>query len=395
MEYRNLKFLQDVFFHTQNICSWTITSDMQLLYSNCPEQEFFFNLFLVSSCRTAMQTHFSASNSPLIVSFVWIAACESAAPDKVAMTYLLGPIFTSEITEKHLHQHCRKMRLSAETIERLWRFIRNVPTISINTASCYASMLHYCVTGCTVTLGEVQMQNERIDHTDEVAWGDTNWHGSWVTEQRLFKSIMEGRYEDFGKVNTGSIGNIGGGDSLRQAKNEIIVFATLCSCAAILGGVSSEGALNLSDHFIQLVEAADSVQEVMNLGGEMHQAYIQRVQKAKANSSRTALVRACMDYVDTHILEKISLTSMAQEVGYNEHYISRKFKSETGESLVDYINRQKIQLAKIILKDTKLSVTETSDRLAFSSPSYFSSVFKKQAGVSPAEYQQAQRDALL
>ena len=256
-------------------------------------------------------------------------------------------------------------------------------------------MLHYCVTGCTVTLSEVQLQNERIDHTEEVAWGDTNWHGSWVTEQRLFKSIMEGRYEDFGKVNTGNIGNIGGGDPLRQAKNEIIVFATLCSRAAILGGVSSEGALNLSDHFIQLVEAADSVQEVMNLGGEMHQTYIQRVQKAKANSDRTALVRACMDYVDTHILEKISLTSMAQEVGYNEHYISRKFKSETGESLVDYINRQKIQLAKIILKDTKLSVTETSDRLAFSSPSYFSSVFKKQAGVSPAEYQQLQRDALL
>lgn len=106
-------------------------------------------------------------------------------------------------------------------------------------------------------------------------------------------------------------------------------------------------------------------------------------------------VRACMDYVDTHILEKISLTSMAQEVGYSDHYISRKFKSETGESLVDYNNRQKVQLAKIILKDTKLSVTETSDRLAFSSPSYFSSVFKKQAGVSPAEYQQAQRDALL
>ena len=396
MAYQNLKFLQDTFFHTQNICSWSITSDMQLLYSNCPEQEFFYNLFLVSSCRTAIQSHFASFRSPLLVSdragFVWIAVCASAAPDKTTLIYLLGPVFTSDMTEKHIHQLCRKLHLTPETTERLWRFVREVPTISSNTASCYASMLHYCVNDSSVTLDEIEVQSERIDHAEEVIWGDTNWHGSWVTEQRLFKSIMEGRLEDFSKIDTGNIGNIGGGDPLRQAKNEIIVFSVLCSRAAILGGVSAEGALNLSDYFIQLVEAADSVPEIMNIGAEMHQAYVQRVQKAKANNDLSALAQACIDYVDTHIFERISLKSMAQELGYNEHYISRKFKSETNQSLFDHINYQKVELSKIFLKDAKLSVAEISDRLAFSSPSYFSSVFKKQAGMSPAEYQQKQKE---
>lgn len=319
MDDQNLKFLQDLFLYSQKVCSWSITSDMQLFYSNCPEQEFFFNAFLTSSCCAAVQAHFALFRSPLLVSdrtgFVWIAVCGPAKSDKPSLTYLLGPMFTTDTTRTHLSQLCRKMHLSVETTERLGKFIGEVPTVSTNISTSYATALHYCVTGDAVSVDDVEVRIERIDRSEDMAWGDVSWHGSWVMEQRLFKSIMEGRYEDFSKINIGSIGNMGGGDNLRQAKNEIIVFAVLCSRAAILGGVSVEGALSLSDYFIQLVEAADTVPEAVSIGAEMQQTYLQRVRKVKANSNRTALVRSCMEYVETHILEKISLKDMALEVG--------------------------------------------------------------------------------
>lgn len=396
MDPQNLKFLQDMFLYTQKVCSWSATPDMELLYSNCPEEKFFFNAFLTSSCCTAVQAHFAHSCLPLLVSdrtgFVWIAVCDPTESGKLPSIYLLGPMFTTEMTRTHLHQLCRKMHLSAETIERLWKFIVEVPTVSTSIATCYATTLHYCVTGSAVAVDDVEVQIEQTEHSEEVPWGDINWHGSWATEQRLFKSIIEGHYEDFGKINTGNIGNIGGGDPLRQAKNEIIVFAVLCSRAAILGGVSAEGSLSLSDYFIQLVEAADTVTEVRNIGAEMQRAYVQRVQKAKVSSEQSSLVRACIEYVDTHIFDKISLNTMALELGYNEHYISRKFKNETGQSLFDHINQQKVQMAKFILADSRLSIAEISHRLSFSSPSYFGSIFKKHTGVTPAEYQQKQKE---
>ena len=399
MEHQNLKFLQDTFFHTQQICSWIITTDMQLLYSNCPEQDFFYNLFLISSCRNAVEKHFTDLHLPLIVSdhtgFVWIAVSGPSESGKITLLYLLGPVFTSGITEAHVRQVCRKLHLTTETIERLWKFVGNVPTISPNTASCYAGMLHYCVNGKPVPAEDVKIQNERFDHAEEVAWGEVGWHGTWITEQRLFKSIMDGRLVDFRKGATGNIGNIGGGDPIRQAKNEIIVFSVLCSRAAILGGVSSEGSLSMSDYFIQLVEAATTVPEITSIAAEMHQAFVDRVRQAKASSGFSSLVRTCKEYVETHILEKISLRDLALEVGYNEQYISRKFKSETGESLIDYINGQKVELSKTLLRVGKLSVAEIGDRLAFSSPSYFSSVFKKRMGISPAEYQQMHREKKL
>lgn len=391
MYQQDLNFLQDMFLQTQNICTWCLTTDMQLVFTNCPEEEFFYNLFSVSSCRNAIQEHFSASTMPLLASdsigFVWITSCHYNEDNKASHLYLLGPVFTSEMTSMYLQKHCQKMRLTPNITEKLLHFTKDIPTISSNTASCYAGMLHYCINNTAIKVTDVQIWNEPSSTSNDPNWGNSQWHGSWITEQRLFKSIMEGRLEDQSNINTGKIGNIGGGDPLRQAKNEIIVFAVICSRAAILGGVSSEGALNLSDYFIQLIEDANSISQVRNIGEEMLTTYVQRVQRVKANSNLSLLVRACMEYVDTHICEKIVLKDLAQEIGYNEYYISRTFKSDTGENLNDYINKRKISLAKTLLKNPGLTVAEIAEKLAFSSPSYFSTIFKKQTGITPVEYQ--------
>ncbi len=397
MDYQNLKFLRDSFLNTQSICSWSITTDGQMLHSNCPEFEFFFNIFSVSSCCTAIQRHFSNSAAPYVttdsIGFVWMAALQPADDtEQIPTIHMLGPVFTSEMTERYLSQHMRKLHLNSNLADRLWYFVKEVPTISSNMACCYASMLHYCVSGETVRPIDIEMWSEPAAHSEEVGWGDANWHGTWLSEQRMFKNISEGKIEDYSKMQNGRIGNIGGGDPLRQAKNEMIVFAVICSRAAIFGGVSSEGSLNISDHYVQKIEAAQTVSAVRNIGAEMHNTYIQRVRKAKESSDQSPLVRDCMEYVDTHIFKKISLKEMSQEIGYTEHYISRKFKSELGLSLFDYINQQKIAMGQVLLRETGLSIADISDRLGYSSPSYFSALFKKLTGVTPVEYQRNNRE---
>lgn len=392
INYQNLKFLQDSLYQTQNICSWSVTTNMQLLYSNCPEQEFFFNLFTVSHCSAKISEHFSHSLVPLIASdstgFVWIAVLQNSHEnEQIPVIHLIGPVFTSTMTEQYLSRHMQKLQLSSDMSVRLWRFVRDVPAITANIASNYASMLHFCVNQSTLQPTEVEIWNELMEHAENPTWGDTEWHGDWVAEQQFVKSISEGRYTDLRNITTGTIGNIGGGDPLRQSKNQLIVFAVICSRAAIIGGVSVEGALALSDYFITNAESAKTVSAVEAVSMEMYNTYIQRVRKAKVNNAFSPLVSSCAEYVETHVFERITLKDMASQIGYSEHYISHKFKSETGDSLFDYINRQKVELAKTILKTKPVSVAELSERLAYSSPSYFSSVFKKHTGTSPVEYQ--------
>ena len=391
MEFQNLSFFQDLFFHTQNICSWTMTDQRQLVFTNCPEQEYFWSLFSVSSCPAAIAEHFSASSSPVIVTdrigFVWIAAIQKEEEkEQVALLHMLGPVFTSQMTEGYLSRHLESIRSAPETQAKLMRFIRRVPVISSETAFMYAGMLHYCIHRSSVRPEEIEFWSEPVEAAEEAVWGDVNYHGSWLAEQQLFRSIQEGRFEDHSKINTGQIGKIGGGDPLRQAKNEMIVFAVICSRAAILGGVSSEGALNLSDYYVGNIEKAGTVSEVYNIGAQMHKSYLQRVRKARAAASKSMLVRDIIDYVETHVFERITLQSVSREFGYTESYISRKFKADTGGSLVEYVNRRKMQTAKEILQESKIPISELSERLAFSSPSYFSALFKKEYGRNPAEY---------
>ncbi len=395
MNHENLSFLQDVFFRTQNICSWSMTADLQLLYTNCPEETYFFNLFAVSPCPAAITGHFSHSSLPIIatdrIGFVWIAALYPGDEGgRSSVIHMLGPIFTSQMTEAYLNRHLRKLHPVRETESRLIRFLNKVPTIACETAVRHANVLHYCLTGNAVPPEEIFLWSEPVQQAEDLAWGDTNYHGSWIAEQQLFKSISEGRFEDHSKINTGRIGNMSS-DPLRQAKNEMIVFAVICSRAAIIGGVSSEGALNLSDYFVQRIESAESVSEVYSIGTHMHQIYITRVRRIKSAASYSSLVRNCMDYVETHIFERITLGTVAGEFGYSETYIGRKFKDETGESLVDYVNRQKMDTAKSLLRETDISIAELSERLSFSSPSYFSALFRRQFGLSPLDYQKKGR----
>lgn len=67
-------------------------------------------------------------------------------------------------------------------------------------------------------------------------------------------------------------------------------------------------------------------------------------------------------------------------------YLASKFKAETGETLTDFILKEKTEEAKRLLRYTDKTATMIGAYLGFSSQSHFSRVFKKYTGLTPAEY---------
>ena len=158
------------------------------------------------------------------------------------------------MTQQYLQKHLVTIHSSADTVASLWQFLSEIPSITPETVSSFASMRHFCAASHSVSPNNVIIWTEPAEKTDIPEWSDTKWHGTWITEQRLFQSIKEGRIEDTGKFTTGRIGQIGAGDPLRQAKNEALIFSVICSRGAILGGFSSESAYILSDFYIDKIE---------------------------------------------------------------------------------------------------------------------------------------------
>ena len=172
----------------------------------------------------------------------------------------------------------------------------------------------------------------------------------------------------------------------RAAKNNNFVLLTLISRASIEGGVSPDIAYDLCDFFAQRIEDATSQVENGNVTTELLQIYFKKVCESKENAGVSSIIKNCCDYIGIHINEKLSINELAERAGYSEYYFSRKFKQEMGCTLTEYIMREKIERAKVLLSTTSMSIMEISIELSFNSRSYFSDTFQKNTGISPGEY---------
>lgn len=103
---------------------------------------------------------------------------------------------------------------------------------------------------------------------------------------------------------------------------------------------------------------------------------------------RSALyrIRKAAEYVTTHIYESITVSDLAEEVGYSEAHLRRLFGKLLGTTPKAYILDRKLERATALLHAPEYrSVEEISDLLAFCSPSYFCHAYKKKYGHSPTK----------
>lgn len=90
--------------------------------------------------------------------------------------------------------------------------------------------------------------------------------------------------------------------------------------------------------------------------------------------------------IEQRYMDDIDVRTISNEVYLSPNYISLMYKKETGESIIEYLTRIRMEIAKELLKTTDLKVSEISERVGYESPYYFSVVFKKHTGIHPLKY---------
>jgi AraC family transcriptional regulator len=94
-------------------------------------------------------------------------------------------------------------------------------------------------------------------------------------------------------------------------------------------------------------------------------------------------------YIEEHLANEISLLSLAQLVQLSLFHFSRAFKQSFGMPPHRYLTRQRIERAKALLGDRKLSVTEIGLDVGFSETSSFTAAFRKLTGETPTMYRRS------
>ncbi|NIK78076.1 two-component system response regulator YesN [Paenibacillus castaneae] len=103
---------------------------------------------------------------------------------------------------------------------------------------------------------------------------------------------------------------------------------------------------------------------------------------------RSSVIQSIQEFVENHLEEDISLQVIADHVYLHPVYLSKTYKSETGENLSDYLLRLKMEKASYYLKNTNAKIYEVSTKLGYQNPPYFNKVFKKYYNVTPQEYRE-------
>lgn len=179
--------------------------------------------------------------------------------------------------------------------------------------------------------------------------------------------------------------------TLRHLKNATLIKNSLVLRAAIKGGLDKATAYRLGAIYAQKIENCSNVDELNLVSTHMTIDYCERVYKhQQTNKYGTETIapsiKRCMNYINDHYSEAISLDQLANHVGYSAPYLSKKFKETLNISLTEFINEKRCSEAQDRLILTDLSLFEIAIQVGYSSQSYFQKKFKQVVGESPQSF---------
>ena len=241
-----------------------------------------------------------------------------------------------------------------------------------------------------ISVGEKNFYTEQVSFVlkEEAENDDIAFRHSYYEERLLMQAIREGRAEDAIRLAENMDRDTGRLSAAEYGhwRNLAIIGISLCTRAAIEGGISPEEGYRLSGYYIQKCDTTQDPAHLLHYRNRAIEELTVRVRQHLEKPRGSGHVERCKDYVRKHYREKIYLEDVAEALGISPTYLSKLFKKETGQCLQDYINEERVFRAANLLIYSRLSLPEIAEYVHFPNQSYFGKIFKQVKHMTPKEY---------
>lgn len=174
-------------------------------------------------------------------------------------------------------------------------------------------------------------------------------------------------------------------DPLRSIKDNGIVMNTLLRKAAEKGGLHPIYLDSISSKYTVQIEKCSSRSQLKDVLNLLKIEYCDSVKNLSLKGFSSS-VRKAIDFIRINLNQPISLDYISSALCLNSSELSRQFKKETGETIIEYINKRRINSSLFLLDNDELSITDVSFMVGYNDVNYFTKVFKKLKGMTPSQY---------
>ena len=312
---------------------------------------------------------------------------------------IFGPVTNIPYTESDLQQLYRDYTVPNSERRDFNSFLRQIPCLSMNSLLKKCLFLNYCIHEELLTLEQLTASEPgasvQISLTDASLLEETyqtkenqQHNQTYAIEEQILRLVRTGNYRGFKNIEFSDSNyhlGVTGSTALRQLKNDIIITTTICTRAAIEGGLDYDSAYKLSDYFIQSSERLNSIERLYELLSKVGYSFAEKVANSKTPVSTDGCIQKAIRYIQQNTNQYLTVGDVAAYVGFSKSYFSAYFKKTLGFSVSAFILRCKLEEGKELLQYTNKSISTISTFLCFSSQSHFQTAFKKQFGMTPNE----------
>ena len=303
--------------------------------------------------------------------------------------YAMGPATTEEMGKINLKAFKDKHKITIPYY--------NVPVLAIHKAVNALAFCYYILTGIPLKENDIIQMNTAARYVSERDMADYKMNimvneisrRPYSDEYEFLHAIENGDIEYFKKPafrmlieNSGVVAK----KSKKQAEYQAVSGITLATRAAITAGLNPVEAYALSDMYLQKLELSSTTLENQAIVEAAIIDFTQRIKTKKQQIKNSDFVERCKDYINTNYHHPLKISEIADKLGINRTYLSRKFTEQAGLTISDYISKVRLEAAANMLKYSEVSISDIAEYLCYNSQSYFSDQFKSEYRMTPSNY---------
>lgn len=314
---------------------------------------------------------------------------------------VIGPYLPSAPSQKRCQEWAEKNNITPSQLKQLESYYGSVPILPDTShlfvlLDCFAEQIWGAG---NVTAEDINQDFNGFPLTDktpegsDTLWDMKNMEQRYAYENQLMEAVSKGQIHkaDLLLTNFTSFSFENRlADPIRNIKNYCIIMNTLLRKAAESGGVHPLHLDMNSSAYAARIEQIHSLETVPLLMSDMFRDYCQLVRKHSSKNYSPPVQKALL-YIEANLTENLNLRMLAETLNVSPSYLSSLFRKETGQTLTEHINQRRIRHAMHLLKTTRLQVQTVAQHCGIMDVQYFSKVFKRIAGTTPKQYRETKR----